>query len=651
MVRRLVPRRSNLSLLAERLRTSVLDRARAFEKQIERELSQLGSTGPGVRHALQLFAYYAGALAEQVEESWEDAPNAPLKLANMRALNEHLRDRIALFDNRFRRGHLAIPKALTAAVERECNLMGVDHREAVLTVGPPMNFVTFVADLGEYLFRLLSVERPKEFDDLTLVLIAVPELEGTRAAWQPVVVGHELAHYLQVAKPFDKPISLSKALKKTELAATTGALPQPYASSAPRVRVLEQIAARWLNEVICDAYAVFRYGAAGYAALAEFLEAVGACNVVGATHPPGSFRIALMRRWLGTSLTSVELEVVSAFDELAATDQDIDWADSLSRTLWTLADEIWAAVEGWSPSKSYQSLDRSHAVEEIYTSLDAGIPGSQDIRDPDGSRSPTDPADVVNACWLAIQRGSTKPINRLSLKALDSLGFVDKWMEAGGATSEPPFAEPQVGAGVLTEQELNRRVLEVGSGRLVVTPLLPGAISGASVDLRLGNKFVVFERSSASAFDALKLDQDPRSMQSTTEKSWGDVFYLHPGELVLAATLEYLVLPSDLSAQVITRSSYGRLGLLSATAVQVHPYFSGCLTLELVNLGQMPMAITPGERIAQLMLFSTVGEPSPPQDKSDKYRFPTGPEFSKIRTDSESEVLRTMRAQFDRSRQ
>lgn len=105
-------------------------------------------------------------------------------------------------------------------------------------------------------------------------------------------------------------------------------------------------------------------------------------------------------------------------------------------------------------------------------------------------------------------------------------------------------------------------------------------------------------------------------MQSLIRKGWGESFYLHPGELVLAATLEYIVMPADLTAQVITRSSYGRLGLLSATAVQVHPDFHGCLTLELVNLGEMPLAITPGERVAQLMFFTMTEDYLAPADQA-----------------------------------
>ncbi len=63
----------------------------------------------------------------------------------------------------------------------------------------------------------------------------------------------------------------------------------------------------------------------------------------------------------------------------------------------------------------------------------------------------------------------------------------------------------------------------------------------------------------------------------------------------------------------------------------------------------MPITITPGERIAQLLFFTTTEEvPDKGEEAEEKYRYPTGPEFSKIRKDSESEVLRRMRAQHPR---
>jgi deoxycytidine triphosphate deaminase len=81
------------------------------------------------------------------------------------------------------------------------------------------------------------------------------------------------------------------------------------------------------------------------------------------------------------------------------------------------------------------------------------------------------------------------------------------------------------------------------------------------------------------------------------------------------------------------------LGLLSATAVQVHPHFHGCLTLELVNLGTLPIELTPGERVAQLVV-STVTPVA--EEPPTKYACPTEPEFSRVRQDPDAQVLRNM---------
>ena len=86
-----------------------------------------------------------------------------------------------------------------------------------------------------------------------------------------------------------------------------------------------------------------------------------------------------------------------------------------------------------------------------------------------------------------------------------------------------------------------------------------------------------------------------------------DIFYLHPNELVLTATLEYFKLPSNLAGYVTSRSSWGRAGLVIATAVAVHPGFTGTVTLELVNLGEVPLALRPGLNVAQFVFFQCTG--------------------------------------------
>ena len=82
----------------------------------------------------------------------------------------------------------------------------------------------------------------------------------------------------------------------------------------------------------------------------------------------------------------------------------------------------------------------------------------------------------------------------------------------------------------------------------------------------------------------------------------GEGFYLHPKAFVLAATLEWIRLPSDRGAYVIGRSSWGRHGLIIATATGVHPGFTGCLTLELSNAGEIPIKVKPGSTICQIFI-------------------------------------------------
>lgn len=88
---------------------------------------------------------------------------------------------------------------------------------------------------------------------------------------------------------------------------------------------------------------------------------------------------------------------------------------------------------------------------------------------------------------------------------------------------------------------------------------------------------------------------------------FGEPFILHPRAFVLAVTLEWIRLPSNIAGYVVGRSSWGRHGLIIATANGVHPGFTGCLTLELTNVGEIPITIKPGTTICQLFLHSVEG--------------------------------------------
>jgi dCTP deaminase len=79
---------------------------------------------------------------------------------------------------------------------------------------------------------------------------------------------------------------------------------------------------------------------------------------------------------------------------------------------------------------------------------------------------------------------------------------------------------------------------------------------------------------------------------------------LEPGVRYLGETEESVRLPNDVAAQLAGRSSIGRLGVIvHKTAGWVDPGFQGSITLELMNLGDEPVHLEAGERVAQLVFF------------------------------------------------
>jgi dCTP deaminase len=88
-----------------------------------------------------------------------------------------------------------------------------------------------------------------------------------------------------------------------------------------------------------------------------------------------------------------------------------------------------------------------------------------------------------------------------------------------------------------------------------------------------------------------------------------------PGKLVLANTLERVELPilpgrPSLAARVEGRSSFARCGLLiHFTAPTIHAGFKGRITLELINLGSIPILLYPQSYVCQLIIEEVVGLP------------------------------------------
>jgi dCTP deaminase len=140
-----------------------------------------------------------------------------------------------------------------------------------------------------------------------------------------------------------------------------------------------------------------------------------------------------------------------------------------------------------------------------------------------------------------------------------------------------------------------------------VTPLIDAAdqIGEGSIDIRLGPDVIVSPRATgATAFDPTNAEtfkHDLEQRQQYIRRGIGDPFQLQPGEFAIARSLEYVSLPSDISAEALGRSSWGRLGLVIATATLIQPGFKGTITLELANVGDTSIMLEVGLSIAQLI--------------------------------------------------
>ena len=130
-------------------------------------------------------------------------------------------------------------------------------------------------------------------------------------------------------------------------------------------------------------------------------------------------------------------------------------------------------------------------------------------------------------------------------------------------------------------------------GDLSITPLEEGQIQPASVDIRLGDTFSVIEDSPSGV---ITLDEE-----TTYKPLRSDTYVLLPGQFILATTMEYFILPNDLTAFVEGRSSLGRMGLFIQNAGWVDPGFQGEITLELFNANRCAIKLQTGRRVGQLV--------------------------------------------------
>lgn len=187
---------------------------------------------------------------------------------------------------------------------------------------------------------------------------------------------------------------------------------------------------------------------------------------------------------------------------------------------------------------------------------------------------------------------------------------------------------------ILSDRDI---VARLRRGDLAVGPLADESLQlqPASVDLRLGDEFLVYRAAGVACLDP----KAPEAISAAMERVRvppGEAFVLHPREFALGTTVERVRMPADLVGVVDGRSSIGRLAVVvHATAGFIDPGFEGQITLELSNIGSIPVKLYPEMRIAQIVLHEMTSPATRPYGaaRGSHYDQQSGPQPSRIRLD------------------
>lgn len=156
---------------------------------------------------------------------------------------------------------------------------------------------------------------------------------------------------------------------------------------------------------------------------------------------------------------------------------------------------------------------------------------------------------------------------------------------------------------ILSDRSIKER-LDVG--KIYIDPYNADYLQPASYDLCIDKNFLVFDPTQQDCIDVRKpIDKVMRQIIIKEDEP----FILHPGDFALANTYETVGVDNQHVGWLEGKSSLGRLGLIiHATAGFLDPGNKLRMTLELSNLGPLPIKLYYRMKIAQIA-FGTLDSP------------------------------------------
>ncbi|MEM3374643.1 MAG: dCTP deaminase [Candidatus Woesearchaeota archaeon] len=154
---------------------------------------------------------------------------------------------------------------------------------------------------------------------------------------------------------------------------------------------------------------------------------------------------------------------------------------------------------------------------------------------------------------------------------------------------------------ILTKNEILK---EIKKGNIKIKPFKPENLGPASIDLCLGDKFRVFEKTN-EIFD-VKNESDYKKITKLIEAK---SILIMPGETILGITEEEITLSNNICGWLEGRSRFARVGLMvHISASFMQPGISNNQVLEMTNMSNVPLKLHSGTKICQFIFQKTIGK-------------------------------------------
>ncbi|MCX8202474.1 MAG: dCTP deaminase [Candidatus Micrarchaeota archaeon] len=167
--------------------------------------------------------------------------------------------------------------------------------------------------------------------------------------------------------------------------------------------------------------------------------------------------------------------------------------------------------------------------------------------------------------------------------------------------------------GILSNIDIKKAIK---NKEIIIDPMPPEECFGpGSVDIALSNVFYLPKKKRPKQLDAAC-----DSFELLYDKTEANEVILNPGDCILAVTEERLILAPNICGWIQGRSRFARMGLTAHVASSfIQPGSQNRQVLEIANLSKVPIKISKGLRLCQIIFERTDSKPEVPYSKIGRF--------------------------------